>query len=61
MGNSPVQAEGMEELNNVNQLQAMLLSYGQCLLNGDLTVFGTCLQSLECLNYKWMIYHKVIK
>lgn len=48
-----------EEPNHIEQLTAILQAYGQSLLQPDINLFGQNLRSLEKLNAKWKLYHKV--
>ena len=51
---------GMEGIENREQFVAILRTYGQSLLQPDINLFGQNLRSLEELNSKWKLYHKVI-
>jgi hypothetical protein len=50
----------MEGIENREQFVAILQAYGQSLLQPDINLFGQNLRSLEELNSKWKLYHKVI-
>jgi hypothetical protein len=51
---------GVEGIENREQFVAILRAYGQSLLQPDINLFGQNLHSLEELNSKWKLYHKVI-
>lgn len=54
-------ASESESLNNREQLLSILQAFGQALLQPDINVFRLSLASLEHLNNKWKLYHKVIR
>ncbi|XP_041363102.1 exportin-6-like isoform X2 [Gigantopelta aegis] len=49
-----------EQLDNEPQFVAIMQAYGQSFLQSDITVFKQNLESLEIMNSKWKLYHKVI-
>lgn len=51
---------GVEGVENREQFVAILRAYGQSLLQPDINLFGQNLRSLEELNSKWKLYHKVM-
>lgn len=52
-------ASETESLHNKEQLLSILQAFGQALLQPDINVFRLSLASLEHLNNKWKLYHKV--
>ena len=62
MGNSPGCSDaesGPEVSQQPDQFLAVLQVFGQALLQLDINMFKTSLCSLENLNDKWRLYHKV--
>jgi hypothetical protein len=51
---------GVEGIENREHFVGILQAYGQSLLQPDINLFGQNLRSLEELNTKWKLYHKVI-
>lgn len=49
-----------ESLHNQQQLLSILQAFGQALLQPDINVFRLSLASLEHLNVKWKLYHKML-
>lgn len=53
-------ASETESLHNQQQLLSILQAFGQALLQPDINVFRLSLASLEHLNNKWKLYHKLL-
>ena len=48
-----------DEVSNEKQFMAMLEAMGQSFLQPDINVFKLNLETLQMLNTKWKLYHKV--
>lgn len=62
LGHSPGCSDTLQGPDNPQQpeqLLAVLRVFGQSLLQPDINIFKTSLNSLEDLNSKWKLYHKV--
>ena len=48
-----------DEVENEGQFISIMQSFGQSFLQPDISIFKQNLETLESLNSKWKLYHKV--
>ena len=48
-----------DEVENEGQFTSIMQSFGQSFLQPDISIFRQNLETLESLNSKWKLYHKV--